>query len=106
MIVDDRELNFKVMVNMGRFVFEVPDRVKKIHPQLKVYVNGSLVLNWESHPVLFGYYTVKVMDMGRVIMQQEVNLEAADEAIFKIQRLEGGQLSSSLASKRNLLKSN
>ncbi len=106
MVVDDRELDLVVTVNMGRFVFQCSDQIKKMHPQLKIYVNGSLILNWESYPLLFGYYTIKITDAGKTVMQQEINLAAADEVVFRVQRLEEGVLSGALVSKRNLLKSN
>ncbi len=104
MVIDDRDLELKVTVNMGRLIFKVSDQIKKMHPQLKIQVNGSLISNWDSYSLLFGYYTIKITDSGRTILQQDLNLAAADEVIFKIQDLEGSQLSASVISKRNLLK--
>ncbi|MES2309004.1 MAG: hypothetical protein V4507_09100 [Verrucomicrobiota bacterium] len=103
MIVDDRELTIGVNINMGRFVFKIADNIKKLHPQFKIMVNGSIVSDLDSHAVLSGYHSVKIMDAGRVVTQQEVKLDAAEEATFQIQQLEDGQLSAALASKHNLL---
>ena len=104
MVIDDRDLELMVTVNMGRLIFKVSDQVKKMHPQLKIQVNGSPILNWDSYSLLFGYYTIKITDSGRTVLQQDLNLAAADEVVFKIQSLEGNQLSASVISKRNLLK--
>ena len=104
MVIDDRDLELMVTVNMGRLIFNVSDQIKKMHPQLKIQVNGSPILNWGSYSLLFGYYTIKITDSGRTVLQQDLNLAAADEVVFKIQALEGNQLSASVISKRNLLK--
>jgi hypothetical protein len=103
MVVDDREQTIGVNINMGRFIFKVSEAVKKSNPQLKVMVNGSLVSDLNSHAVLSGYHLVKVMDAGRIIAQQEVKLDAAEEATFQVQRLDDGQLSAAMVSKKSLL---
>lgn len=103
-VADDQEQSVTVAVSMGRFLFKIAPEISKTNRNLKVFVNAVLVTNLNSYPVLSGHHLVKIMDSGRVILEQRVDLEPAEEVTFLVSKLEDGQLGAALISKKSALR--
>lgn len=103
-IADDQEQSVTVTISMGRFIFHIPQEISRSNRNIRVFVDSVLVTNLQSYPVLSGHHIVKIMESGRVILEQQVELNAAEEVVFAVQRLDDGQLSASLISKKSAIR--